>query len=234
MTVAATSDPDATAAAIRPIRHHVVLAHPSADSFCHAIADAYCDEARACWHEPRLHDLYGQAFDPVLKASECPGPDYRPSGDVAAELAIVAEAQVLVLVYPIWFGLPPAMMKGYVDRVLGADFVASCIRDHQPSPLLGGKRLVVVTTSATTRPWLEEQGQYGALRQAFDLYLCAIFGMNGPDRIHFDAIVPGTKAPYIEQCLTTVRQRARAICAEEQSARHAARQQGAGGSPPGH
>lgn len=225
MTVAqATTSPHASAAGDRPIRHHVVLAHPSTDSFCHSVASAYCEEAKQCWHEPRLHDLYARGFDPVLKAGERPGPGYRPSEDVATELALVAETDVLVLVYPIWFGLPPAMMKGYVDRVLGADFVASRIRDHEPSPLLGGKRLVVVTTSATTRPWLEEQGQYSALRQAFDLYLNDIFGMHGHDRLHFDAIVPGTKVQYLEECIGAVRECARSICAEEQSARHAARQ----------
>ncbi|WP_294195121.1 NAD(P)H-dependent oxidoreductase [uncultured Sphingomonas sp.] len=210
------------ASAERPVRHHIVLANPNTDSFCHAIARAYCDEAQQCWQDARLQDLYAEGFDPVLKAQERPGPVYRPGEDLAAELEHLRRADVLVLVYPIWFGLPPAMMKGYVDRVLGAGFTASRIRDHEPNPLLGGKRLVVATTSATTRPWLEEQGQYSALRQAFDLYLNDIFGMRGHDRLHFDAIVPGTKVQYLEECLETVRQRTRSICAEELSARRAA------------
>ncbi|MDX5986566.1 NAD(P)H-dependent oxidoreductase [Sphingomonas echinoides] len=209
-------------AGTQPVRHHVVLAHPAAESFCRSIADAYIAAADACGQATHLHDLYSIGFDPVLTDQERPGPRYRPRDDLAAELAMIREADVLVLVYPIWFGLPPAMMKGYVDRVLGADFAASNLRDHRPSPLLGGKRLVVITTSATTRPWLEEQGQYSALRQAFDLYLNDIFGLHGHDRLHFDAIVPGIPAHYAGECLETTRQRTRMICAEELSARHAA------------
>lgn len=212
-------------AADHRLRHHIVVAHPSPASFCRSIARAYCEAVQSCGQDGYVHDLYSHGFDPVLRSDERPGAGYHLHADVAAELELVRQADVLVLAYPIWFGLPPAMMKGFVDRVLGAGFLPSNLKEQKPSPILEGKRLVVITTSAATRPWLEEKGQYHALRQAFDLYLNDIFGMHGHDRISFDAVVPGSSAEYLGECMAFTRERARTICADELSRYHAAKRQ---------
>jgi NAD(P)H dehydrogenase (quinone) len=56
-------------------------------------------------------------FDPVLRRGERKG---RPARDVDQEWALLGKVDVYVLVYPIWFGAPPAMLRGYIDRVFGA------------------------------------------------------------------------------------------------------------------
>jgi NAD(P)H dehydrogenase (quinone) len=215
--MADSAHPDAGA-----IRHHIVVGHPSPASFVHAMASAYCQVAEDNGQPTVIHDLYGAGFDPVLKEKERPGPGYVQAADVAAEFERVRAADVLVLAFPIWFGLPPAIIKGYVDRVLGADFAAANLAAGTPNPGLVGKQLVILSSSATTRPWLEAKGQYSALRHAFDLYLTDIFGMRGAKRVHFDAIVPHTGATYIKQCLEETRRQARIICANLLGERHAA------------
>lgn len=190
-------------------RHHVVLGHPRPDSFNAAVARTWCDEVALCGQAATLDDLYSRGFDPALAAEEMPGENYNPSPDVAAALELVAAAGMLVLIYPIWFGMPPAMMIGYVDRVLGAGFSAEMVKTNLPNPRLEGKRLTIISTSAATRPWLEERGQWVSLKQAFDTYLTRSFGLADCHHIHFDAIVPGLKKRFVDEHLEVVRQTAR-------------------------
>lgn len=167
-------------------RHVVVLCHPGTGSFNHAIAQAYCDTVRWCGQEVVLRDLYDIGFDPVLKAIERPGPEHpHPLRDVADEIEIIRRSDVLVLIYPIWFGSAPAMLKGYVDRVLGTGVVPAAIQQQAPTSLLGEQQLVSFTTSAADEAWLDAQGQQSALNTVFDRYLMHAFGMRGEKHVHF-------------------------------------------------
>ncbi|UIJ46324.1 NAD(P)H-dependent oxidoreductase [Sphingomonas cannabina] len=204
-----------------PIRHLVVLGHPAPGSFNHTVAQTYCETVEACCQQAEVRDLYAIGFDPLLKADERPAGDrFEPAPDVAAELALLRECDVVTLIYPLWFGMPPAIIKGYIDRVLGAGFGPSSIKHDLPNPMLRGKHLMILSSSATTRPWLEEHGQWVSLRQAFDTYLSTIFAFASDDHVHFDAIVSGTKAQYIEECLEQARERTRLLCAKLLNAWH--------------
>src|SRR5690606_5110372 len=109
-----------------------------------------------------VRDLYRLGFDPVLQDEERHG---HPATDVAAEWAVLGKADVFVLVYPIWFGAPPAMLKGYIDRVFGAGRV---LGGGGEGGRLAGTRLVSLTASGTMRAWLSEKGVLGSLRTVFD------------------------------------------------------------------
>lgn len=196
------------------IGHLVVLGHPAGRSFNRAIAECYCRAVEDCGQRAELRDLYAIGFDPLLKDEERPGrPDFTPSPDVAAEIDLLREASVVTLVYPIWFGMPPAIIKGYVDRVLGSGVVPGDIRAGAPRSLLHGKHLRLITTSGSTRPWLEEQGQWLSLRQAFDTYLATIFSVRSHDHLHFDAVVEGTGQRYVDECCSATHEKTREWCA---------------------
>lgn len=197
-----------------PIRHLIVLGHPGPDGFNHAVAATYGDAVRGSGQEPVLRDLYSLDFDPRLTAAERSASGQgTPGEDVRIELDLIRDCEVIALVYPIWFGMPPAIIKGYVDRVLGAGFAAANLKTGTPSAMLDGKRLIIFSSSATTRPWLEEQGQWQGLRQAFDLYLQNAFGFREVQHVHFDAVVDGGKPHYVDECLATVEDVARKLCA---------------------
>ena len=199
----------------RPLpRHAVILCHPDEDSLNHSIATAYCDVVRNLGHETELRDLYRMKFDPVLKAEERPTiVDFKRSADVEQELALLRRCDVFVFVYPIWFGTPPAMMKGYVERVLGSGVDPKAVQARTVTEFLTGKRLLSFTTSAARAPWLHEQGEWMALRQLFDLYLTHAFGMKDPEHVHFGGIVSGMEPRWAEQYLYEVEQQARRTCA---------------------
>lgn len=194
-------------------RHVVILSHPESGSFNHAIATAYCDAVRWAGQEVVLRDLYAIGFDPVLKATEKPGPRHpHPLRDVADELEIIRRSDVFVLIYPIWFGSAPAMLKGYVDRVLGAGVVPEAVKDGKPTGLLGGKQLLSFTTSATHGVWLAEQGQESALVTVFDRYLVHAFGMKGDKHVHFDHITDELTPRFAGQNLRDVKDEAQRMC----------------------
>jgi NAD(P)H dehydrogenase (quinone) len=196
-----------------PIRHVVVLGHPTAGSFNHQVADAYCETVRACGQEAMLRDLYATGFDPLLKPAERRDPHSPTSStDVIAELAALENVRALVFVYPVWFGAPPAIIKGYVDRVLGAGFGVREVRFGVAHPLLAGARLITFSSSATTTPWLRDRGHI-SLQQAFDNYLTAVFAMREARRIHYDAIVEGLDERSVREKIEATREEAVRICA---------------------
>lgn len=197
-----------------PIRHLIVLGHPGPEGFNHSVAAAYGEAVRACGQQPVMRDLYALGFDPRLKATErSTAGKGSPADDARAEIEQLRDSAVVALVYPIWFGMPPAIIKGYIDRVLGSGFAAHSLMDGKASELLRGKRLMLLTSSASTRPWLEEQGQWLGLRQTFDVYLRTIFGFSSVEHVHFDAVVEGTKERYVDECLSRVGEAVRGLCA---------------------
>jgi len=190
------------------IKHAIIACHPDEDSFVLSMARRYAQTVEGRLQKVAWRDLYRIGFDPVLKATERQG---SPGADVSAELAQIGEADVFVLVYPIWFGGPPAMLKGYVDRVFGAGRLLGSEKPEQGQGVLAGKRLVTLTSSGSMRPWLEERGVLTSVQNLFDRYLAEVFGLAGTDRYHFDGI--GQEAPEqeIRAHLTQVERAAREV-----------------------
>ncbi|MFK3888759.1 NAD(P)H-dependent oxidoreductase [Sphingomonas sp. NPDC079357] len=201
-----------------PPRHAVILCHPEKGSFNASVAEAYCSAVSALGHETCVRDLYAMNFQPALRASEQPGAMFHPHPDVEEEIRLLHGADVFVLVYPIWFGLPPAMLKGYVERVFGRGVMPRDLQERSARGVLAGKRLVSFTSSGTSAVWLDEQGQIQSLRTIFDRYLEHAFGMAPSEHFHFGHIVEGLNTRFVEQDLTDVRDYARAIARKAEQA----------------
>ena len=171
------------------MRHAVILAHPKPTSFCAALARTCVEHLRATGHQAELHDLYAMDFDPRLKAGELPTPrGVTPAPDVVAERQRLALAQSYIFVYPFWFNAPPAMLKGYVDRVLGMGF------GYAPGlggaePLLAGKSLLSFSTSGAPENWVNQTGALSALMTVFDVHLQGVCGLRVIDHKHFGGVV---------------------------------------------
>lgn len=198
---------------IRP-SHLIVYANPSPHSFDRAVVDAYRSSALEQGHGVVVRDLYELGFDPVLRADERPSTaGWTPRADVMEELDHLRSADVLVLVYPIWYGLPPAILKGYVDRVLGAGYSFRDLHDQKGQLPLAGKPLVSFSTSGLPLSWLSEKGQVLSLREIFDVYLWRGFGMKQSDHVMIENIVPNMSAAHAAAQLERVRATAARTCA---------------------
>lgn len=97
----------------------VVHAHPNEESFSHALRHCAEEELRGAGHDVRVRDLYAQDWDPRLTSSEWRGhmDDSAVHTDLREHFDDLLWCEVLVLVYPTWWGGPPAILKGWVDRV---------------------------------------------------------------------------------------------------------------------
>lgn len=195
-----------------PIRHAVILAHPSAEGFCAALADAYAGAVRACGQEAVVRDLYALGFDPVLHNDER-RPGALPGADMRAERTAIADVQVFVLVYPVWFGLPPAMLIGYVERVLGAGATVGQVQHGTGAGVLTGCHLLGITTAGAGEIWHAAQDQVAALRTLTEGYLGKAFAMRSADHVHFGGIGADLTQETADEHRDTVRARARQICA---------------------
>ena len=130
----------------------IILAHPNPGSFNHAIAETAAETLRHARHRVTLHDLYQEGFDPVLLGAEIPSGATLPT-NLARHCEEIANADGLVIVHPNWWGMPPAILKGWVDRVLRPGVAYTFVGDDQgegvPVGLLKAQAAVVFNTSNT-------------------------------------------------------------------------------------
>lgn len=129
----------------------VILGHPSADSFCGALAAAYAEAATAAGHEVSRLDLGDLDFDPILH--EGYNRIQRLEEDLEHAQAAIHRAEHLAFVFPVWWGGVPATLKGFLDRVFLPGF-AFQYRDGAlfPDQLLKGRSADLVV-SMDTPPW---------------------------------------------------------------------------------
>lgn len=134
----------------------VVVAHPRPGSFVHALAEAVTSVLVDAGHDVRLHDLYTEGFDPVLDPAEAVttsvGDAFTTGADplTTRHRRELAAADTLVVAHPNWWGKPPAIMAGWIDRVLvpGVAYQLDTA-DGLPTCLLRLRRLVVLNTGDT-------------------------------------------------------------------------------------
>ncbi len=127
-----------------------VTCHPLTSSFSHALAVRARDFLQSQGHRVVFHDLYAEGFDPVLPADEL-SRGFSFDERVLAHQKDLSGADGLLVVHPDWWGQPPALLKGWLDRVFrpgvayefeGADFL-----EKRRVRLLEGRTGLVVCTS---------------------------------------------------------------------------------------
>lgn len=140
------------------MRALVIYCHPDPASFTAAVRDRVLARLAEAGAEVRLHDLYASGFSPVLSRAEWKGYLDAPANrvPVAGETDDLAWCDTLIFVYPTWWYGLPAMLKGWLDRVLVPD-LAFLMPDGVNRTIRPGlthiTRLGVFTTCGASR-WL--------------------------------------------------------------------------------
>ena len=130
----------------------LVVGHPAPGSFCRAIADRIRETWSAAGCEVRFHDLVEEGFDPCLTAAEARG---QASVDplVLQHIAELRDSDLLAVVHPNCWGAPPAIMKGWIDRVFAPDaaygFAKGEDQGDVPVGLLATRVALVINTGNT-------------------------------------------------------------------------------------
>lgn len=130
----------------------VVVGHPCPDSFNHALAGRVAQVWGGLGADVALHDLTAMRFDPCLMPEEARG---GPSADpvVRAQIADLCAADLLCVVHPNMWGAPPAVMKGWIDRVFALHaaytFAKGADEGEQPIGLLRLRGALILNTGNT-------------------------------------------------------------------------------------
>ena len=187
------------------MKHAIIVGHPNPSSFTLAMANTYSACLTAHGHETIVRDLYRLNFDPCLKLSEMPTrPDWGPAPDVQVERELMNDVNAFAFVYPLWFNSPPAIIKGYIDRVFGVGFGYAYLHAGGQEPLLTNRHLIHITASASSSAWLNEQGAAGSGRTLFEEAFAHVCGLRVRPHIHFDGIVPDLSPRWLAANLKTL------------------------------
>lgn len=187
----------------------LVLAHPDPRSFNRAIADVAGETLAGLGHDVRFHDLCAEGFDPHLSHHEfplCAALDQR----IETHCRELREADGIVIVHPNWWGMPPAVMTGWIDRVfrpgIAYRFLETDSGEGVPQGLLQAKGAVVFNTSNT--PEDRENTVFGdPLERIWRDCIFALCGVRHYHRRMFRVVVTSTKAQrkeWLEEVRRTV------------------------------
>lgn len=190
------------------MKHAVIIAHPNSSSLTHSAARAYVQAAEALGHQVIVRDLYAIGFDPRLQATEIPqGALPVPAEDVVDERRGLSDADVFAFIYPFWFNAPPAILKGYVDRVFSMGFGFEPLLGGGTSPLLDGRRLISFTFSGAPEQWVKDTGALRALTTLFDQHLSQMCGLRIVDHVHTGGIISNMTEEAVADVLAKVREK---------------------------
>ncbi|MDI6709298.1 MAG: NAD(P)H-dependent oxidoreductase [Thermoanaerobacterales bacterium] len=146
------------------MRALIVYAHPNPKSFNHAILETAQEALRDGGAEVRVRDLYAEGWDPSLSAGDFESLlAGRVPDDIAREQEAVSWADTLLMVFPVWWFGPPAILKGWLDRVFSVNF-AYRSTDHGLEGLLRGRRALVISTSGADEAAAGASGMIQSMR----------------------------------------------------------------------
>ena len=174
----------------------VIVAHPNPASFNHALAQAASAELKQNGHAVTFHDLHAERFDPILPFEEIPMNAPLPPA-LEAQSREIAAADGVIVVHPNWWSQPPAILKGWLDRVLRPGVAYKFgTGPHGEGIIIGllkAKAAIVFVTSNT--PPDQEVELYGDPLDG--LWKRCVWGFCGVKQVHrelFSVVITSTPA----------------------------------------
>jgi putative NADPH-quinone reductase len=173
----------------------LILAHPKQGSLNHAIAEAAMQALQQNGHKAVFHDLYQESFNPILGFEEIPK-EAPLDAIIQRHCQEIASAEGIIVVHPNWWGMPPAILKGWVDRIirpgLAYEFLEGDSGEGVPRGLLRIRQAIVFNTSNTDQT--REQISFGDPLET--IWKNCIFGLCGVAKFHrrtFSVVVSSTQ-----------------------------------------
>ncbi len=159
----------------------IVHAHPEPQSFCSAMKDLALATLSGAGHAVQCSDLYAMNWNPLASAAdflERNDPDYLVyaleqrhgherqalAADIACELDKLLWADLLILNFPLYWCSLPAMLKGWVDRVLVSGACYGGRRFYDRGGLVGKRALLSFTLGAQAHMFAGETAVHGELQ----------------------------------------------------------------------
>jgi len=191
------------------MRISVILAHPDKASLNHAIASAAVEQLEMNGHSVSFHDLYAENFGPLLASKEIPKDAVLPE-PVKSHCEEIRQADGIIVIHPNWWGQPPAILKGWIDRVIrpgiAYEFLEGDAGEGIPKGLLKAEVAVVFNTS-NTLPEREQQIFGDPLETIWRNCIFALCGVGNFHRRTFSTVVTSTESErreWLEEARTLI------------------------------
>jgi putative NADPH-quinone reductase len=173
----------------------VILGHPYENSFNSAVAKTIVDTLTQKKHKVMFHDLYRENFNPVIPENELIN-DFTEDDLVKNHQLEIKEADGIIIVHPNWWGQPPAVLKGWIDRVLRENIAYAFQKGDKggglPAGLFKAKTGLVFNTSNT--PEKRENEVFGdPLNRLWKDCVFGFCGITTFDRIVFRVMADSSK-----------------------------------------
>lgn len=196
-----TSEQNTRTTNAQPTMTTIIYCDPQSDSFNHEILNSITSGLTDEGREHTLINLYGEHFNPVLESAM---PVNLTTADVQARryAQTLARTNQLILIFPIWWGAGPAMLKGLIDKA----FVKGIVYDTTPEgavmPCLSISHTEIITTS-------EEQTSTIAsyIMGYFAPITLTSVGINGVKWSNLDYIshrTPAQRSQFIAELLSRI------------------------------
>lgn len=161
----------------------IILGHPTPGSFNHAIAQTAIATLKANGHTVCFHDLYAEDFDPVMPTAELARDAVLPPA-IEQHCQEIGAVDGIIIVHPNWWSQPPAILRGWTDRVLRAgrayNFLPDGLGGATPVGLLKARTGMVFNTANT--PQEKEVELFGDPLET--LWRKVVFGLCGVTRVY--------------------------------------------------
>ncbi len=168
------------------MNHLIIYAHPNQNSLNHFIKQTAVSALETAGHEVTVRDLYELNFNPVLSLEDMNGQRMGTvAEDVRTEQEFIEWADAVTFIYPIWWTGLPAVMKGYIDRVMSYGFAYRYDNGVQKG-LLGGKSAFIINTHGKSNTEYHSIGMDNALRLTSDTGIYVYCGLEVKKHLFFD------------------------------------------------
>lgn len=158
----------------------IIYSNHHGDNFNSGLLKRLISKITESGDELMVRDLYQMNFDPVLRTSDFEMISAgNPPEDIRKEQEFIKWADVLLFIYPIWWGGMPAIVKGYIDKVFSWGFAYKS-NGNGPYPLLTDKKAILMNSFGQTRAEYE-MGMFAAMNRVNSE---GVFGFSGIEVMH--------------------------------------------------
>ena len=166
----------------------VIYSNHHTNNFNSQLLDRIRSKSIENGHELVIRDLYQMNFDPVLRTRDFEMiSSGQPPADIKKEQDFVRWADVLLFIYPIWWGGMPAIVKGYVDKVFSWGFAYKSNGNGLIQPLLTDKKALLINTLGQSREEYE-RGMFQAMNRVNEEGVFGFCGIKVIGQLYYASI----------------------------------------------
>jgi len=145
------------------MKHLIIYSHLNPASFTKAVVDRVVEKSKEKGDDIKIIDLHGENFQPILGMPDIEGMfmGKETPSDVKKYQDMLAWSEHITVVYPMWWGQMPAILKGFMDRVFANGFAYN-YGEQGPEGLLGGRTAQIYVLTGTPNEYYKENGMHDA------------------------------------------------------------------------